>query len=194
MTTTADVPEFPDEIADPAPPQPQPARTGLWQRFQDRRRGNGRQDLIFLAAAATWVAFDQISKVIVRESLAEGEHDRLTSFFRVSHIENNGGAFGLFGDANAILAVSAVIAILVLGVYYLFPVVDHWVTRLGLALILGGAVGNLLDRVYQGSVTDFINFNEFPAFNVADAGINIGVFLILIILVVRDATRSTTHR
>ena len=55
-------------------------------------------------------------------------------------------------------------------------------------------MGNFADRIYQGSVTDFINFNEFPAFNVADAGINIGVFLILVILVVRDANRSATHR
>lgn len=195
MTTTTDASEFSDEIAEPAPLAiPQPAVPGFWRRLHDRRRGRGRQDVAFLGVAAAWVAFDQITKVILRESLAEGEHERLASFFRLSHIENEGGAFGIFGDANAVLAVSALVAIVVLGVYYLFPVVDHWVTRLGLALILGGAVGNFADRVYQGSVTDFINFNEFPAFNVADAGINVGVFLILVILIVRDANRSTTHR
>ena len=147
-----------------------------------------------MGVAASWVIFDQVTKVIVRETLAEGDHERLAPFFRFSHIENEGSAFGAFGDANAILAVSAVVAIVVLGVYYLFPVVDHWIARLGLALILGGAVGNLADRIYQGSVTDFVNFNEFPAFNVADAGINIGVVLILLTLVVRDATRTASHR
>ena len=200
MTTqpqASSVPEPSDAL--PAPPAPPVAATadapsGFRQRFQRQRAHRGRQDAIFLGAAAAWVAFDQLTKVILRDSLAEGQHDRLTSFFRFSHFENNGGAFGLFGDANAILAVSAIVAIVVLGAYYLFPVVDHWAARLGLALILGGAVGNLLDRVYQGSVTDFINFNEFPAFNVADAGINIGVFLILVVLVARDATRSASHR
>ena len=198
MTTTAETPQFPDEIPDDALPEALPdaplETAGLWSQFQDQRRGNGRRDLLFLGTAGAWVAFDQITKVIVRDSLSLGEHDRITSFFRFSHFENEGGAFGLFGDANAFLAVSAVLAIVVLGVYYLFPVVDHWVTRLGLALVLGGAVGNFLDRIYQGSVTDFINFNEFPAFNVADSGISIGVFLILVIMVVHDATRTTTHR
>ena len=180
VSATSDASEFPPDA---------PGEPGLWDRFRARRRGRGRQDAIFLGVAAIWVVFDQVTKVIVRETLAEGDHERLAPFFRFSHIENHGGAFGAFGDANAILAVSAVVAIIVLGVYYLFPVVDHWIARLGLALILGGAIGNLLDRIYQGSVTDFVNFNEFPAFNVADAGINIGVVLILLTLVVRDATR-----
>ncbi len=177
----------------PAAAPPAPA-AGLRGRLLQRRRGRGRQDALFLGIVALWVSFDQVTKVILRESLAEGEHWRLASFFRFSHIENQGGAFGLFGDANGFLAVSAVVAIAVLGFYYLFPLVDHWLTRVGLALILGGAVGNLLDRVYQGSVTDFVNFNEFPAFNAADAGINIGVVLILLVLVARDATRSAGHR
>ena len=107
---------------------------------------------------------------------------------------NDGGAFGLFGGANVVLALSALVATAVIGLYYLFPPVDHWATRLGLALILGGAVGNLLDRIYQGSVTDFINFSHFPAFNVADAGINIGVAVILIHMIVVDAKRGSIHR
>ena len=196
MTTQSDVSPAPE----PAPGQaggPVPARRalgGVRRRFHDQRAGRGRQDAIFAATALAWVAFDQITKVIVRGALPEGDHERLAPFFRFSHFENSGGAFNLFNDTNTLLAVSALVAIVVLGVYYLFPVVDHWVARLGLALILGGAVGNLLDRVYQGSVTDFINFNEFPAFNVADAGINVGVVLILVTLVVRDATRSAPHR
>ena len=196
MTTQSDVSPAPA----PAPESagaPVPSRRalgGVRRRFREGRAGRGRQDAIFAATVLAWVAFDQITKLIVRGALAEGDHERLAPFFRFSHFENSGGAFNLFNDTNSLLAVSALVAIVVLGVYYLFPVVDHWVARLGLALILGGAVGNLLDRVYQGSVTDFINFNEFPAFNVADAGINVGVVLILVTLVVRDATRSAPHR
>ena len=192
MTTQSDLSPVPDPADAPAPAET--AAAGFWRRFRERRAGRRREDVIFAATVAAWVAFDQITKVIVRDALAVGEHERLAPFFRFSHFENSGGAFNLFNDTNTLLAVSAVVAIVVLGVYYLFPVVDHWIARLGLALILGGAIGNLLDRIYQGSVTDFINFNEFPAFNVADAGINIGVFLILLTLVVRDATRSAPHR
>ena len=196
MTTQSDVSPAPDPAPEPVdgPVAARRAPGDVWRRFRAGRAGRGRQDAIFVATALAWVAFDQVTKVIVRGALAEGDHERLAPFFRFSHFENSGGAFNLFNDTNTLLAVSALVAIVVLGVYYLFPVVDHWVARLGLALILGGAVGNLLDRVYQGSVTDFINFNEFPAFNVADAGINVGVVLILVTLVVRDATRSAPHR
>ena len=116
---------------------------------------------MFLGIAAIWIAFDQITKVILRETLDVGDHSVVTSFFRFSNVLNDGGAFGLFGGANVVLALSALVATVVIGLYYLFPPVDHWATRLGLALILGGAVGNLLDRIYQGSVTDFINFSHF---------------------------------
>lgn len=169
-------------------------RKSGWRRRLRERPGGRRQDVWFLGIATAWVVFDQVTKVITRELLDVGEHWELASFFRFSHIMNDGAAFGLLGDANGFLAISAVVAIAVIAAYYLFPPVDHWATRTGLALILGGAVGNFLDRIYQGSVTDFINFSHFPAFNVADAGINIGVAVIVIHMLVSDARRSATHR
>ncbi len=194
--------EVSSESGDPVTPEPSPTPRGdasreppaWWRRVLHRRRRRQRQDLVFLGIAAAWIVFDQITKVVVREALSPGEHWELASFFRFSHIMNEGAAFGLFGGANGVLAVSAVVAAVVIAAYYLAPPVDHWATRLGLALILGGAIGNLLDRVYQGGVTDFVNFSHFPAFNVADAGINIGVALILVVLLVTDAKRSATHR
>ena len=174
--------------ADPGAPA---ESCGLFARL---RRRNRRQDLLFLGLATIWVALDQVTKVILRESLSVGEHWEVASFYRFSHITNDGAAFGLFGGSGIWLAVLPLIAIVAIAVYYLFPPVDHWATRLGLALILGGAIGNWLDRLYQGEVTDFINFNEFPAFNVADIGINLGIAAILIYLVVTDARRSAAHR
>ena len=140
----------------------------------------------FVALAALIVAFDQITKVILRETLALGDREWLAEFFAFSHIANDGGAFGIFGGQNTVLAVSAVVAIGVVAIYYFFPPLDHWLIRSGLALILGGAVGNLLDRIYQGHVTDFIDFIHFPAFNVADAAINVGVAAIVIALLFND--------
>ena len=111
------------------------------------------------------------------------------SSFSISHVANDGGAFGIFGGANTILAVSAVIAIVIVAAYYLFPPLNHWLIRSGLALILGGAIGNLLDRIYQGHVTDFIDFIHFPAFNVADAAINVGVAAVIIAIIFTDGRR-----
>ncbi len=169
-----------------------PAEADSWRARLGRR--NRRQDLLFLSLAGVWVGLDQVTKVILRESLSPGEHWEVASFFRISHITNDGAAFGLFGGSGIWLAILPLIAIVAIAVYYLFPPVDHWATRLGLALILGGAIGNWLDRLYQGEVTDFVNFNEFPAFNVADIGINLGIAAILIYLVVTDARRSAVHR
>ncbi len=175
----------PDEVSPPPD-------DGLLARF--RSRGLGRKDAIFLGLAALWVVFDQVTKVVVRESLERGEHWELASFYRFSHIANNGAAFGLFSGSGIWLAILPVIAIVSIALYYLFPPVDHWLTRLGLALILGGAIGNWLDRLYQGEVTDFIDFIHFPAFNVADIGINVGIALILLYLLISDAKRSATHK
>ena len=171
-----------------------PRSRSWWRRRPVLERRPLRQDLLFLGVALGWVVFDQVTKVAVRASLERGEHWELASFFRFSHVSNDGAAFGFLGGASLVLAVSAAVAIVVIGLYYLFPPVSHWLTRLGLALILGGAVGNLLDRLYQGSVTDFINFSHFPAFNVADAGINIGIAAIIVYVLARDAQRSARHR
>ena len=163
-----------------AEPQQESARVPHSRRKSHRR---------FVLLAAAIIAFDQITKVILRESLALGEREWLSEFFAFSHVANSGGAFGVLGGQNTIFAVSAVVAIGVVAIYHFFPPLDHWLVSSGLALILGGAIGNLLDRVYQGHVTDFIDFIHFPAFNVADAAINVGVAAIVIAILFSDTLK-----
>ena len=164
---------------------------------RDSERSSARTNLpsspntvALIAGSSCWrclvVVFDQITKVILRQTIELGDKEWLAEFFAFSHIANDGGAFGIFGGQNTVLAVSAVVAIGVVAIYYFFPPMDHWLIRSGLALILGGAIGNLLDRIYQGHVTDFIDFIHFPAFNVADAAINVGVAAIVIALLFSD--------
>ena len=159
-----------------------PEAEGGSSRPAQPRRSHRR----FVALAVLVIVFDQITKVILRETLELGDREWLAEFFAFSHIANDGGAFGVFGGQNTVLAVSAVVAIGVVAIYYFFPPMNHWLVRSGLALILGGAIGNLLDRIYQGHVTDFIDFIHFPAFNVADAAINVGVAAIVIALLFGD--------
>jgi signal peptidase II len=64
--------------------------------------------------------------------------------------------------------------------YYRYPPFDHWVVPIAIGMLLGGASGNLLDRLRAGEVTDFIDFPRFPAFNVADSSINVGIAIIII--------------
>ena len=140
--------------------------------------------MIFLTIAACWIGLDQLTKQVIREVLDRGDFAIVTSFFQISHIHNDGAAFGLFSGANVTLTFLAIVAVIIIVcLYYLFPPVNHWAIRLGLVLVFSGAMGNLLDRVFWGHVTDFIDFLHFPAFNVADAGINIGIAIIVIHLV-----------
>ena len=177
------------------------AETGGGRGGRGRTRGwwtgrcpRGRQDLLFFGIVAAWLAFDQITKVVVRATLDRGDAWELASFFRFSHVTNTGAAFGLFADKGELLAVSSAVAVVALLVYYFVPTVEHWLMRLGLALILAGAVGNLLDRLYQGHVTDFIDFAHYPAFNVADSGITLGIAALAIYVGILEPRGRTPDR
>ena len=138
-----------------------------------------------LAIAGTVIALDQITKAIVRTQIPFGElwspWNWLTPFARIVHWENSGAAFGMlqgFGGIFTVLAIVVSLAIL-----YYFPQVPRgdWPLRLAMGLQLGGAVGNLIDRLTQGGiVTDFISVGNFPVFNVADASISSGVAILLV--------------
>jgi signal peptidase II len=130
------------------------------------------------------IVFDQWTKSLVRNNLQYGEiwtpWAWLENYARIVHWSNTGAAFGMFqhlGDVFRILAFVVSLAII-----YYFPRVPRqdWPIRLAMALQLGGAVGNLIDRLVIGSVTDFISVGNFAIFNVADAAISVGVGVLLL--------------
>jgi len=143
------------------------------------------KDYLYLfTIAGIVIALDQITKAVVRNNLAVGEiwapWPWLIPYVRIVHWTNTGAAFGMFqhlGGLFTILAVIVSIAIL-----YYFPQVpaQDWILRLALGLQLGGAVGNLVDRLTVGSVTDFISVGSFAVFNVADASISIGAAILVL--------------
>ena len=99
-------------------------------------------------------------------------------FFRITHTQNTGSAFGLFPDQNTALILVAFLGITILALLYrnLRPTTN--LLRLSLGLQMGGAAGNLLDRLLQGHVTDFVDIGPWPVFNVADSSIVIGLLLL----------------
>ena len=144
----------------------------------------------WLAVAAAIVVLDQLTKGAISASLRPGEVREITAFFNLVLVYNRGAAFSFLSDAGGwqrgVFIGIAVLAATVIG----FLLAKHPGERLfcaGLALILGGALGNVWDRVTLGQVVDFLDFHalgwHFWAFNVADAAITVGVvFMILDIL------------
>jgi len=143
------------------------------------------RDYVFLiGVAGVVVALDQWTKYLVRTNLAVGESwvpfDWIQPYARIVHWNNTGAAFGIFPSGGAIFTV---IAIVVIGaILYYFPQIprEQVATRIALGLMLGGATGNLLSRLYQGMVTDFVSVGGFAVFNVADASISIGAALLVV--------------
>jgi signal peptidase II len=153
-----------------------------------------RRAYIFLVSIAGLVlAVDQWTKYLVRTQLEVGEAwspaPSLAHLIRVVHWNNTGAAFGMLPSAGLVFSIVALIVSVAI-VYY-FPRVpeNQTAVRVALALQLGGAIGNLIDRVLLGTVTDFVAVASFPVFNVADASITVGVALLLAAMWVEDRKR-----
>lgn len=144
---------------------------------------------LFLVSGSLTV-LDQWSKAFVRSSLAMGSiwspWDWLTPYARIVHWQNTGVAFGMFQGMGNVFAILAAIVSVVIIYYYPRVAGNDWVLRLAMALQLAGALGNFIDRVTIGYVTDFISVWTFPVFNVADASISVGVAVLLIYVWYQD--------
>ena len=140
-------------------------------------------DVVFFFTALPLVVADQLSKFWIRSNLAIGEPLFEVGFFRLTRVHNTGAAFGLFRGQSFLLTIIALVGVAALLLYtfffhHKFPFLDNRLGKLALGLVLGGTVGNLIDRIYLGYVTDFIDFNLWPAFNIADSAIVVGVIIL----------------
>jgi len=147
------------------------------------------------------VAVDQATKALVRDALPV--HASITvipGLLDITHALNSGAAFGILNGVDfpfktAIIAVIATAALVGVGMYAASLAHHQLIARLGLALIIGGAAGNLIDRVLAGSVVDFVDFYwhgyHFWAFNVADSAISVGVAIMILDMLGFDR-RSTS--
>ena len=154
---------------------------------------------MLFSVAGLIVLFDQWTKSLVRENLPLGATwlpeslEWLSPYARFMHWHNTGAAFGMF--QNGAMVFTALAFLVVGAIIYYFPQVEKhdWTLRLAMSMQLGGALGNLLDRLMrEGRVTDFISVGSFAVFNVADASISIGTAILLlgVYLQERAAKRS----
>ena len=135
--------------------------------------------MMLLLVALAVLVVDRLTKVAIQHNLALGEHVRVVGdLLWLEHSQNTGIAFSLATSHSSLVFVFDILAILfILYLTRRVPPGEPWL-RLGLGLILGGAIGNVVDRVLAGSVTDFIDFRVFPVFNVADSAITVGAVLV----------------
>ena len=132
------------------------------------------------------VALDQLTKYLISTSISPFDSIKIFPFLHLVYIQNTGAAFGIFKHLGSgffillsIIAILIVISLLGKGTY----------SRLGLSLVLGGAMGNLIDRLRFGTVVDFIDFSvgdfHWPAFNVADSALTVGMSVIFFLVLIR---------
>lgn len=132
-------------------------------------------------AAAVFMAVDQLTKQIVVHSLDRSESVNVFFGIEITNVRNKGVAFGALGKGGTLVTVLTVAAVAFLIAYFALHATRPWLW-LPVGIIAGGAFGNLLDRLREGAVIDFIDPMVWPAFNVADAGIVVGILGLLYVL------------
>ncbi len=134
--------------------------------------------LLALQLAAITLTLDQFTKYLVRELLVYRASFPYAGFLRFTHTHNTGSAFGIFQGQNLPLIFVSLLGIAVLLAIYFSQPRPGNLLRFSLGLMMGGAVGNLMDRLHQGWVTDFIDIGPWPVFNIADASIVTGLVML----------------
>ena len=135
--------------------------------------------------ASIVIMVDLILKFIVSSKLVENDIIKvIPNFFSIYYLKNTGAAFSILHDRTAFLVILSALILLVLNNYIDKEKDLNKISEISLGMVIGGIFGNMIDRIINHSVTDFISFRifnyNFPVFNIADIGITVGVFLLLI--------------
>ena len=147
--------------------------------------------LVWAAVIAGCVGLDQLTKVLIVRSYELGEsHEIIKGVIDFTHVQNKGAAWGMLSDNRWVfIAISAVLIVVLPIILYKYRRV-HALFGISMSFIIGGAIGNMIDRIFCGYVTDFIEFSfvNFPVFNVADCFVTVGAVMMFIYLVFIDKT------
>jgi signal peptidase II len=153
----------------------------------ERRIGAARAQWIALVViAGTAIVADQLTKAVVSAQLPIGDTAVSIGPFSIHHVQNTGIAFGLFSNSTSVVIALTAVAVGAMLVFFARTAQRHPLIPVALGLVIGGSVANLLDRVRLGHVTDFLDFAYWPAFNLADTFIVVGVGLLFASFVAAD--------
>ncbi len=139
---------------------------------------------MILILSLIFLIVDQISKILVVKFLDLNSVTLIKNFFYLTYTNNTGAAFSILTDKRIFLVLVGIIIIILLIYYLKKHQIKNTINKIAFALVIGGSLGNLIDRIIRGSVVDFIDIKifsyNFPIFNLADTFITIGVLLLLI--------------
>ena len=139
------------------------------------------RDLLLIPVFALVVITDQVAKALIRGNLRLHESVPDDGFFRFTYPTNTGAVFGVFSDQTFIMTIASFVGVGILLYFYHSQSGSERLVRLSLGLLLGGAIGNLVDRIFLGRVTDFIDVGPWPIFNLADSAIVIGIAILVVV-------------
>ena len=152
------------------------------------------QWLALAAVALAAVGADQLTKHVVSSRLQLDDSVKVVGPFSIHHVQNSGIAFGLFASATPVVIVLTGLAVAWMLAFFGRSGARHPILPVSLGLVIGGSVSNLVDRVRLGHVTDFLDLRFWPAFNLADSFIVVGVGILLLTLVAADRVPRRRQR
>jgi signal peptidase II len=155
------------------------------------RRSWHKDPLLILTIPAI-LAVDQLTKFVVTQNLGLGQSWPAEGFFRFTYGLNTGTAFGLLPNQTTLLIIASFVAIGFLVYFYRSHAMPSRLLRLAIGLQLGGAFGNLIDRLRSGAVVDFIDVGPWPIFNIADSSIVVGMAILITVLILGDIKQKET--
>jgi signal peptidase II len=171
-----------------------PARTDAFRAISVAERSlsaERRQWIGLVVVALAAGAADQLTKHVVASHIRLDTAVKLIGPFSIRHVQNSGIAFGLFSSATAVVIVLTGIAVAWMLIFFARSGARHPALPVALGLLIGGSVSNLVDRVRLGYVTDFLDLRWWPAFNLADASIVVGVAILLGSLLLSDRSQRS---
>lgn len=144
------------------------------------------------------IALDQWTKSIIRANLVLGDVwmplEWLSPYMRIVHWSNTGVAFGMFQNMGRLFTILPFLVTGLIIYYYAQVPNPDWALKTALSMQMGGAIGNLIDRLTIGHVTDFVSVGNFPVFNVADASITVGVGILLVDMLIQERREKERHQ
>jgi signal peptidase II len=156
--------------------------------MQKSKLPQAKWNIILICLACLVIGLDQLSKVWIRSHMLLGQSIPETGFFRLTYAQNTGAAFSIFYGRVEILGIISIIGTIILLLYIFYfsrhmPFQESPWTKIALGLMLGGTDGNMIDRLFLGGVTDFLDVGPWPIFNIADSSLVVGVTIFAIWLI-----------
>lgn len=153
----------------------------------------GRPALRAALVFAVVLVVDQVTKALVRANVERGTEDPILPALKLVHVKNDGVAFGIDAGGQTLVIVLIGCALLALTLYFVRHAAKP-LMWLPVGLLLGGAIGNIIDRIHAGEVTDFLKLPKWPAFNIADIAITFGVLALIYVLEFKDRDARAADR